>query len=437
MSTLDFRIEWEDPCGARGEELRATWARLEIVAGDGVITRLFDSKLNSVRNGVFVPLYPIAEWIVTNWWALLNECVTPTRQSSMLYGRRHNMRFAAEGFAMPWLEIRPVGKKLEIEWRQRDLREQRLQFIAFGAKRFDADSVGESLTQFVDRVVARLDQQGISGTGLQRDWKAIRSLAHEERDFCEASGALGLDPFNMDSSSSDAVMGAASLPARLQHDFFEAADPAAIADQLRWVEVGLECVRGQNKKLESLLRIKSKLAANTVEGAPHVRGYSLARQMLSELGIADREDIAISDLAGGDDVESVTVDQPMTGRGFEALVGTNSQASPGFVLRSGRKESRRFALCRAIYNFMSADSSEPSLVSTSRSDRQQGNRAFAAEFLAPSSLIRKHLAWKLVDQSEVQELAERFGVSEYVIAHQIQNHDLGELAEPVTAGLLD
>lgn len=437
MSTLDFQFGWEDPGGARGEELRATWSRLEIAVGDTVVTRVFDAKLNSVRTGLFVPLYPLAEWIVANWWTLLNECRTPTRGSALRYPRRHNVRFAAEGFAMPSLELRPMGKKIEIEWRQRDLTEQRLLFISSDAKRLDARSVTESLSRFVDQVVARLEQQNVCGTSLQEDWKAIKELPSDERDFCEASGSLGLDPFNIDEGTAAGIVAASTLPAKLREDFFEAADPATIAEQLQWVQDGVALVQGQSKNLKNLLNIKAKLSANANEGAPWTRGYSLARRMRAELGIADRESVTLADLAGGDDLEGVTFDRPSSRRGFDALTGTNNHGSPGFVLRPGRVESRRFAVCRAMYNFVDRDAADLSLVSTTISDKQQGNRAFAAELLAPSSLIQKHLFGKIVDPSEVQELADRFRVSEYVIAHQIQNHDLGQLAEPVAAGFLD
>jgi len=109
-------------------------------------------------------------------------------------------------------------------------------------------------------------------------------------------------------------------------------------------------------------------------------------------------------------------------------MGINVNGSPCFVVRSAQLASRRFAACRALYTFFDPDSAELALVSSAPSDSQKGNRAFAAELLAPSSLIKGNLSGNVVEQSEMQELAERFGVSEYVVAHQIQNHHLGELA---------
>ncbi len=66
---LSLRSEWQDAPGVRAAELRATWARLEIWAGDTCVTRVEDES-PSERRSIFVPLYPLAEWIAYNWWFL-------------------------------------------------------------------------------------------------------------------------------------------------------------------------------------------------------------------------------------------------------------------------------------------------------------------------------------------------------------------------------
>ena len=52
-------------------ELRATWASLRIRAGKTAITRVFDGRSRTVREEIFVPIYPLAEWLATNWWFLI------------------------------------------------------------------------------------------------------------------------------------------------------------------------------------------------------------------------------------------------------------------------------------------------------------------------------------------------------------------------------
>jgi hypothetical protein len=46
MPDVDFKlsVEWEDPCAATGEELRATWCRLSIRVGETPVTRVHDER---------------------------------------------------------------------------------------------------------------------------------------------------------------------------------------------------------------------------------------------------------------------------------------------------------------------------------------------------------------------------------------------------------
>ena len=51
------------------------------------------------------------------------------------------------------------------------------------------------------------------------------------------------------------------------------------------------------------------------------------------------------------------------------------------------------------------------LLTRAYSERQQRNRAFAAEFLAPSAGLRQRITRRIVDGDEIDELAAAFGVS--------------------------
>ncbi len=67
------------------------------------------------------------------------------------------------------------------------------------------------------------------------------------------------------------------------------------------------------------------------------------------------------------------------------------------------------------------------LVTKANTERQRCNRAFAAEFLAPAASLRARVDHPLVDDEQVDELAEEFGVYTQVIRHQIKNHKIAEL----------
>jgi hypothetical protein len=429
MNGLDFKIEWEDAGGARGEELRATWARLEIRVEESIVTRAYDRTLNSIRTGIYCPLYPVAEWIVSNWWALLRECQVPSRSADEKYAKRHNLRFAAEGFALPWFEFQPTHGVFTVEWRQQDLIRERVSFIQKGRTVLDSSVVEEALAQFVDRVITRLDERGVRETPLQSDWSSILHQDSEETAFCNAAGAMGLDPFDIPDADSKKLLDAArSLSHEIQHDFFEAADSAQFDQQLAWVSSGLQFARTQSVDLQALKMVKQKLARAEGDKSPWTQGYDLARQFRDLVGLINKERVTIDDLGLGGPIKQALNWSQAEQQGFDGVSDVNQLGSPGFFIRQGNELTQRFAFCRALFEYLHSTASAPSLMSSAISEKQKRNRAFAAELLAPARLIRDRMSHRTIGQSEVEELAGRFEVSTYVIEHQIENHHLGRVA---------
>ncbi len=428
MSTLDFKIEWEDPGGARGRELRATWSRLEILIGKWNVTQVYDRTLNSIRSGIYGPLYPVAEWVVSNWWTLLHECRVPSRTSDEMYARRHNIRFAAEGFALPWLEIHPTHGGFAMLWRQRALLRERVNFIQEGSSFLDSATVEEALKLFVDRVVSRLEEQGVVGTCLQSDWSSILQQGAEEKSFCDAAGAMGLDPFDISAEDSSKVLRAASaLASDILGDFFEAVDVTQFDKQLAWVIDGLKFATSQVVDLKELKNVKQNLTKIGTPSLPWEQGYQTAREFRRLLQIQSKEHINIEELSPNDPIANAIGNSATNQSGFEGISGVNEFGSPGFFIREGNALTQRFAFCRSLYEYLHSSDSASALISSAISDKQKRNRAFAAKLLAPEKLIRERMRRNAIGQSDVEELAGRFEVSTYVITHQIENHHLGRV----------
>lgn len=108
-------------------------------------------------------------------------------------------------------------------------------------------------------------------------------------------------------------------------------------------------------------------------------------------------------------------------------MAVNGKGSPGFLIDRRQPEARKFALCRGLFEYLTSAQGAPALISATRSERQKRHRAFAAEFLAPAALLKEHLRGETLDEEEIDEVAEIFRVSSYVIRHQIDNHHLARL----------
>lgn len=428
---LQFRFEWEDPQAAKGAELRATWARLEVYVGAEPVTRLIDEKNGVVRTAVYGPLYPVAEWIAMNWWTLLHEVESPGTTRWFSHARRHSLASAGEGFALPDLRILPIGRMVELVWCRRANPKAGLTFVNSGTLSVSTESVGEALSNFVSRVVARLDSENIAGTPLQEEWDAIQLINPDERAFCLAAAALGEDPFAIEREARDEVLRSASvIPRELFGEFISATELLRLRESTNSLEAILDQVATSPHSLPSLAVLRKQLISDSCAATPWEEGYKSARALRGFVGLNGHllaDDASLAKALSTDEASfSRAVLAPrMSIWGVDAVVGSASDSNPVFVTAKSRGDSRRFALCRALYE--SIKGAEAALISRARSDRQQANRAFAAELLAPAELLRNRITHDRIEDEQIGDLAEEFGVSSKVIEHQIENHQLAKL----------
>jgi hypothetical protein len=436
MTDLIFDFEWIDPAGAKGPELRATWARLEVRVGDESVTRLIDRSSRSVRNSLFLPLYPLAEWLTTHWWFLFHEIETPGRSTSDQYEKRHNIRYGAEGFALPTLTLRPVGENIRLNWKPAAFEAQNLEFTASGSLYVPSSKVRQVLADFISAVIKRLHTEGMESTLLEQEWKSIQETEPDELDFCTAVASLGIDPYVLNESEQHGILAASELlPSSVIPDFFAVADWPTLLMQARQVRDALASSRRNRVNLRSIKCLKSELSGFQLTGSPWDQGYRFAHEFRDRLHLNGEKLNSMTSLSRALDVphrdlEAAIIRVSNLPGSLDALVATNSYESPGFTVpEHRRKEAVRFAFCRALFEYLIVSEGEPLLVTRAHSDKQKRNRAFAAEFLVPADLLREALPQRAIEDEEMDELAATFGVSPSIIRHQIENHRLVTLSE--------
>lgn len=432
MNELRINFEWIEPAGAVGEELRATWARFQISVDGKPITRPLDNVSKTVRDSVFLPLYPLAEWIATHWWFLLNEIETPGRLSEEDYVSRHDLHFGSEGFAMPNMLVRPLGDTVRIDWTPGTFPHQRIEFVGEGTAYISLSDFTNVLSNFITSVTSRLIDFNIYDTLLQQEWKTIFEAATEEKIFCEASAALGLDPYIVDDESAATIIKIGdALPSSLSAEFFYTADFPKLTEQFENVLHALNLSRSNPANLEQMKNLRE-----TIQGlikpshAPWEQGYRVARQLRQQLNLDGKilrsfEDVSRALQVNYDELNRAirTVDHS---NGFDAVIDVNQSGSPGFVISSRRDAGLKFAFCRGLFEFLFTNPEEPSLVTKTRSERQKRNRAFASEFLLPAYTLRQRIQTQYVGEETIDDLAEEFGVSPFVVKHQLQNHGIAQ-----------
>jgi hypothetical protein len=422
---LNLGIEWEDPGGAKGNELRATWCRLAITVGQRTVTRIEDERAQTVRDAVYCSAYPLAEWFAFNWWSLLNETERPSSAPE-----KHNVRFAREGFALPDLALFSEDSFVRAVWKPCRPMAAPVRFLEGGFELLDSKTVRREIAAFVDKVVARLQSKGVSTGCLIDEWMAIRDIPEEEKEFCETTGALGLDPYDLEDRKADEIVSIARrLPAELKREFFLAADSTVLSHQAKWVAKCLHELDDYETKTK-LAGKKGLYSRQISASTPWQTGYDLARKFRAEFGLGNKVKKAVDvQKLCGVKKEHLPVIRVGEEHQLDAVAKLSNEAGPQIATSKQRETSKTNLLARSICDYLCANSEESALLTRVSSDRQKRNRAFAAEVLAPAEGIRQLLSGSRTTRDEIAEIAAHFNASEWLIEHQVRNHRIAAIED--------
>ena len=430
MSALRFEVQWRDGAGIEGPELAATFASLRVSAGESVLTLVDDKRAQTLRDVVYVPVYPLAEWLVSNWWFLAYEPENLLNRGDPAFALRHRLATGSDGYAYPDLRLSSAGKLTRLEWNRRVSEWTGLDYRSSGSVTLDRDEVLAAFANFVDMVTRRLLACGISSSFLQSEWEAIQTTDHDEQAFCATAAGLGRDPYDLDENEERLVLDVGTRLGDLRTEALPALDPAEPLAACIAIHEALEASKSNTLRLADSLVGASRRQADT--NRPWLEGYEMARHARAALGLNGEALATNADLAAaiGQHPASISrATRPVKSLAALTLVdGVVNPQAPGTAsigLRETGPAGRRFLLCRALAEVLTAGTA--TVLTKARTEQQQRNRAFAAEFLAPSASLREKIADRYVDHDHVTELAEEFGVSPYVIEHQLHNHDIAEL----------
>lgn len=243
---LDVRIEWLDAPGVTTPELAAAWARYEVWVNNRCATQV-ESADGTLRRSVYGSIYPLAEWIASNWWILMSH-IRPSAVEARYWTwpniraypwlSQHNFRGAGDGMAWPNLTFVAEGAVTHVSWvPDNNFASKPIEFASNGSAFIQTDAASEGLARIVNLALERLSEEGLPKTRLAEEWDAIAKMDSEEREFCQTVARLGLDPYAVSDQTADDVVRIASiLPAELLADFFDSANPAALTRASDWTQ---------------------------------------------------------------------------------------------------------------------------------------------------------------------------------------------------------
>ena len=454
---LGFKIDWIDAEGVAGPELAATWASLRIEVGNSVVSRVFDERSRTVRDMVFVPLYPLAEWLASNWWFLLHEFENPSKERDPNFYRRHALGSAREGYGYPELQIISSGRLINIVWTPYHHPWSRYTFLDRGGTWIDSDSFQETCADMIESVIERLREYDLCDTFLEKEWTAIQEADNEEIEFCKTAAGLGLDPYAIDDVQLGSILKLGETFSGIALEEASAAiDLENLQSSITAIEDAVKRARRNALVLKRIMPIARTILENTSFYEPRVgthlqgnqyglsiwmgtginnpwnEGYVLARKLRHSLELGSEPLPTIVEIANAigeppDQLKDI-LRPTHFGRTLlvEGVITRDLNDNPAFAFPSTREDSTSFLFCRALANLLAMPRSD-SVLTKARSWRQQRGRAFAAEFLAPSSALRERISTHVILEEDVDQLAKVFGVSSFVIQHQIDNHRIAQI----------
>ena len=421
--SVRLRFRWIDAGPSPDKLAEATMATLSIEAGGNAVTAAVDRRNGIYSDEIVVPLFSVAEWLVTNWWHLWYEVGDAIRQRPA-FESRHDLAFAGDGFALPSLTIVPASRLLQLRWTRYKPRYSRIEFVDEGRETVERAELESEFRKLIETVLERLygnTQTTAAADVLGGSWNAINALDTDEAEFSRAAALLGVDPFDMQDHVAAALA-----------KFWEQADPSirddalasASADSLTGVRTWLDDAIGtlaEDDRDGDWSGIRKDLPPLPA-AEPWTRGFGLARSARDRLGIdGGRFDF---DSDGPLAIQRHDT-QPPSNR-IHGLVAAGSPAC--LTVRRG-ESGLRFLTARALGDFLGRSAPGPGMLSSLATDRQAQSRSFAAEFLAPASTLKRRLAGDSLDAEGIDDLAREFGVSSEVIRHQVQNHNLAEVVD--------
>ena len=391
-----------------------------------------------MRDHLLVPLYPLAEWLASNWWTLKYEPENLSKRGQPGFHDRHSLRAGREGYSYPHVDLVSSGARTRIVSATDPMPrpnsnlvhvEQRTSWVR-------TDELFETLGRLIEQVLRRLASLGVPGTALEEEWAAIRSADDAESSFCRAAARLGWDPYAIDDRQRDQVLGLAERLGGL----FEAAAPVLDSNDpeagSHAIMEALDEAKGNPLPLRCIgvLLIKEGSApAPDTEMDPERAGSALAVRVRQALGAPAEPLRTWKTLASTLDedpkrLEAVVrpCDRLAEAPSIDGVVTRAEDGSPAFGFAERSARALRLSFCRALAEVVAAP--EPSaLLTTALTDRQDWSHAFAAELLAPADWLAERISEPIAKPETVEELATDLDVAPRVVVDQLIRHRIARV----------
>jgi hypothetical protein len=414
-----IEVDWESLDAGPAEE-RACFAALGIRAHERWLTEGQDAPANRLRQKPLLSAYHLAEWAAWNWWRLRWE----PRSSASEWSQSHRMASIGSGYIWPDITIFSDGERTALVAKPTAERPQTpFRYITDFAAVIPARQFEAGLDEFFEKVLNRLDSEGVPATNFHDIWKSLceERATPELAHIRKLEALLGAEPDEADPDVLERLLDDA------RKFNFEAVEEIAANRGHGGSVVNIGQLQeiaersGHDAAPKEAARLSARPDLHRSGDVPAWRlGADAATALREQEGLDGRNisDQRLAEMAG----TSASV-LSESGSVADLSFAIDENANKGrLVLRSKWHTGRRFELARLLGDRLLAPRGNRLFPATrSHTYRQKMQRAFAAEFLSPFAAVEEMLGGDYSTESQ-RDVAEHFHVSEMTIRTLLVNH---------------
>ena len=416
-------------------EERATFGLFAMTANDRLLTEGIATDGNTVRHGPYVSGYPLAEWLVWNWWRIRWESNRPNEAvAARRWDFAHRMQTVGDGYHWPNITIFSDGLNSFLTSRPSSgVATVLFRYVgAYRREEVSATTLEESVDGYVSDILTRLESNDLLTTNLHNLWNDLQAerADPELSRYRKLEAQLGFEPDDAErevicrhledaSTLGEEALGELAADATFESDplsgMLSAHDIADVANR-----------RGFDADLDDALGISD---TRGLARAGDVEAWRMGKQIAQR--IREQESLdgraipneLLAEFAGASQVLISNTHRRSPNVSF-VLNGVDAHARVS--LRSRWETGRRFELARLVGDRLAnvqMNRANENLYPATRSYsyRQKMQRAFAAELLSPFAAVDDMLGGDYSEERQ-DEVAEHFSVSPMTIQAQLVNH---------------
>ncbi len=427
MRTLMFSIDYDWLSSLHEEpEVRQTSAAIRIMLGTSVLTRNVDDWSKTVSDEVRLSAYPLALWFASNWWRLRWEPL-PSGPPDVSWRMSHEL--AAAGYGYVWPRILFVSDGASIEAWAEPAAESPAAPVTYLTRAhglIPAWDFERAIEDFIDGVLARLDQVGLSSTALHALWQELSDERADQAlsSYRRLEAIAGFDP---DEGADDILDRLWALVRQGGERATQEIAALCVADQSERVlgdvdrlvqGSGLDAAPDRDAMFQQIV------AQRDLRQPPWEQGREMARLLRTRLEL-NGQSISNEDLCGVLGMGKEDALDPR--RGGPASLGLAVRRDSRYLTlhpRSRLVADRRFELARFLCDHITAGPDDRWLpVTSAKTWRQKVQRAFAAEFLCPIADLTAYLDGDYSEEA-LDDAAQHFNVRVRAVESQLVNNRL-------------